>query len=1247
MALDYSSDSGSIYDPFAAKAKKKKAKKKKKNRSLLGLGENLIHDLGDSAAGFLPGLRDAGKAAISDIGEVAGFGDGEFELDDLGKQVIEATAWTYKPLADGDFKEFAKRVYEHPLGPVLDALTVATLGAGGAVKVAKVSGDVGKVGSTSRLRGTTVRDSPDGAFQAITTQGGVRPSRDGSRMEVRAPRTLAGKRIRNEAGDEVPDWNVGTGYAENPVRRAQQKVYDRLTEAVPGWAERRVAIDQRKAGKRAASRQAGRLGVDRADRLAHEAMGDPLVGRAVYNLAAVGEEAEASVAAAEARIAQLEREQAEIAEEGDRPEREARILGAAIGRNQGDQSVGAVLDALGETEEQIRVVRQRADEIDARVAREGDEDAAVNETLDRADDEGWQLRGDNAELVEVQHLIANARDENGNKFDQGDWRDDQVERAHDLAEDIKDRGFDSPIDVTYGAGGRLVVTDGTSRLIAATLAGREYIPVRLTVTDAGAKKRGKGSPDNQMGAAQNVTIGTRRSAAGTQAPAFALPGDYGLPALVGRQNRELPKTVAEARERMEARIAKLEERAQVLSSAGLDADAALVRKKQIVRMRDSPELQAVMEGTLKLQRDLVEIGLNPAQVKLVNAMLVSFRKLEQEGTTPLLEQGARLAGRDGPRPREELLPEGVDPAKAFIVPRTMDRSGGSRPAKQDAATKRDPSKPRRLDSSRYNEGFAERFGLDAARPENVVATFKAAQGYVRSMKTLEAAMAGMRTIEDPLAPLPKGYRRVPSSMNRVFEDMRSFIDDEASVIFGDDDPVVAQMRDTIVVGLGSKMSAGPQMIPEKMYDAFMREMQPRKNVPVLDQVIGVWRLAVVSPLRPAFVANNILGQSFLLGIAHASLKGFRSALQYGEFRKQILPHTGGVTGSGQSAMIRENSYLLRSGGQGRLARLSMKGRDANEWMGRLSQALTDDPYRRMAFSMEILPDARKLVKARRKAGTPGPEGGRYEMKHALDELLGDDVYLDRIERKVMDDLVDFDDLSPMERDVVRRILPFWSWIKGSSKLTIKLALDRPLYADMLMRVGQVGVENMQEDAGGALPDYMRGLLSLGDGGKDGIDKMAVTTAQFNPFVTPGDTLDQLGFLLGIKREGQTPFNPSNPLSATNPVVKAAVARFTGRDPFSGREMGPGEVLANSFPQIAGLRAYDEKDGIYGKSASNEIAKYLGAPIRQDVNVAKARDMQTNPYRTVEGTGRTQFTKDGKRFIVGNDGRLYMDVGAAG
>src|SRR5437763_1809159 len=60
-------------------------------------------------------------------------------------------AQMYSPLFHGQFGKFAHNLYAHPLGPVLDALTIATLGAGGVAEAGRLLDGVGAISDTSRL----------------------------------------------------------------------------------------------------------------------------------------------------------------------------------------------------------------------------------------------------------------------------------------------------------------------------------------------------------------------------------------------------------------------------------------------------------------------------------------------------------------------------------------------------------------------------------------------------------------------------------------------------------------------------------------------------------------------------------------------------------------------------------------------------------------------------------------------------------------------------------------------------------------------------------------------------------------------------------------------------------------------------------------------------------------------------------------------------------------------------------------
>src|SRR5581483_937944 len=223
----------------AAAGGRRRRRRKKSGGIFGGVGgfvKNLAGDVEDAAVGIGPGLVQAGKAvgadaasiardvakhpehalaAISPVTAVQGLiitkGGKSETYKKVVKPVAKSYAETYGPLFRGDVRQFGRNLYEHPLGPILDALTVATAGAGGVAKAGKVLSKVGAVSKDSRLArlgepGEIVLRSP--AAKAAEE----RPAEPGSAAEI--GQQLAPKVVKRTS--------------RNPVVRARQQAVDRL-----------------------------------------------------------------------------------------------------------------------------------------------------------------------------------------------------------------------------------------------------------------------------------------------------------------------------------------------------------------------------------------------------------------------------------------------------------------------------------------------------------------------------------------------------------------------------------------------------------------------------------------------------------------------------------------------------------------------------------------------------------------------------------------------------------------------------------------------------------------------------------------------------------------------------------------------------------------------------------------------------------------------------------------------------------
>lgn len=105
--------------------------KKKQGRSILG---GILHDLAHN-----PVVAIQGHMA-QDIKDMAfGLPTGLALMATHPERAIEAMAQStwhdWSPLFHGDLKKFAMQFYDHPLAPILDVLSLATLGAGTATKI--------------------------------------------------------------------------------------------------------------------------------------------------------------------------------------------------------------------------------------------------------------------------------------------------------------------------------------------------------------------------------------------------------------------------------------------------------------------------------------------------------------------------------------------------------------------------------------------------------------------------------------------------------------------------------------------------------------------------------------------------------------------------------------------------------------------------------------------------------------------------------------------------------------------------------------------------------------------------------------------------------------------------------------------------------------------------------------------------------------------------------------------------------
>ena len=176
---------------------------------------NLGRDIGSTAVGVGPGLYRVGKdLAETPVEMVLHPGRKSMPIDKDLKQTAKQYEQTYGPLAKGHLGEFARNVYQHPLGPILDALTVADLGASAGVKTGLLSGE----------RAELVTRSP----RAIATgKGPVHTDITSTKPLVRGREVLA-----HRARQARPQGEAKL-YGKQIAQQASQHALGRLTDYQP------------------------------------------------------------------------------------------------------------------------------------------------------------------------------------------------------------------------------------------------------------------------------------------------------------------------------------------------------------------------------------------------------------------------------------------------------------------------------------------------------------------------------------------------------------------------------------------------------------------------------------------------------------------------------------------------------------------------------------------------------------------------------------------------------------------------------------------------------------------------------------------------------------------------------------------------------------------------------------------------------------------------------------------------------
>jgi len=202
------------------------------------------------------------------------------------------------------------------------------------------------------------------------------------------------------------------------------------------------------------------------------------------------------------------------------------------------------------------------------------------------------------------------------------------------------------------------------------------------------------------------------------------------------------------------------------------------------------------------------------------------------------------------------------------------------------------------------------------------------------------------------------------------------------------------------------------------------------------------------------------------------------------------------------------------------------------WQSRLQQTgnflanqygkLIDDPFRFSSFLHEARVEGFK---------TP-------QQLHDLTHNPGHADVLERISQRANDALINYERLGPSEQTLLRRLIFFYPWVKGSTRYAYTFAANNPVATGISSQAAKEGGRR-QESILGAVPSYLESIFPVGKPNAKGYVP-TVNPASMAILQQPAEILN---ILLNLAESG--PNQDMTILSNLSPVDRGILAALSG------------------------------------------------------------------------------------------------------
>jgi hypothetical protein len=265
-----------------------------------------------------------------------------------------------------------------------------------------------------------------------------------------------------------------------------------------------------------------------------------------------------------------------------------------------------------------------------------------------------------------------------------------------------------------------------------------------------------------------------------------------------------------------------------------------------------------------------------------------------------------------------------------------------------------------------------------------------------------------------------------------------------------------------VAGFGAPTKMIPREV-KRVLDAYQQDF----NHPffrALRTATDPWRLFVLT-LSPRWYVNNLIGNVMLATKEGVSLKDWAAAWR--SYRRGGPDLTG--------------NRLIQRFGAGTDSFGDTLGAVEGGVFTELGER-TVVPYPRGASGVRLAAktgsrlEALRIVTDRiRRANEVVDELARVAVYHSN---VRRGLSVEKALQRTYEAMVDYNDLSPFERQVVRAVVPFYAWQKGILKLVARLPIDHPAAVGVLMSLDKMNRELAEDEFGGPLPRYYQSIINL-------------------------------------------------------------------------------------------------------------------------------------------------------------------------